>query len=262
MQNGIELAEISKLENTSRFLKSSHLRKVDKIENHMSMVSLTLKDVDLESEWRLEAIKTKRIMILLAAIFCLIQDIAWTMILQKTAMRGKIIRLSLDLICFVATYQIYYSSRAKSFEKVAVSSEKWKMIQFKINQQRESQRQFVWYQIFWVAYSLHQLSNDFAYAIIETDIPDYESVRLTQDYINHFFVGADLLALCLAIVLLDIHWILMGFQLFIYCSIQVGHVYVRYNAIWLDYLVLVVIVQPIIFISNRRSIKTTKSAFL
>ena len=47
----------------------------------MDTFSLTLKDVDLESEWRLEAIKTKKIMIIMAAIFCLIQDIAWTMIL-------------------------------------------------------------------------------------------------------------------------------------------------------------------------------------
>ena len=109
---------------------------------------------------------------------------------------------------------------------------------------------------------MHQLSNDFAYAIIDSDIPDYEKVMLNQNYLNHFFVGADLLAISVAIVLLDIHWVLMGFQLFIYCFVQVGHCYVRYNAIWLDYLILVVIAQPIIFISNRRTIKTNKIVFL
>jgi hypothetical protein len=93
--------------------------------------------------------------------------------------------------------------------------------------------------IFWIAYSFHQLSNDFAYAIIDPSIDDYEAKRLRQDHINYFFVGADLLALCVAIVLMDIHWLFMGSQLFLYCSVQIGHVYFRYNAVFTDYIFLV-----------------------
>ena len=49
----LKQADLKKFENTSRFLKSDHLRKVDKIKNHMNTFTLNLKDVDLECEWRL-----------------------------------------------------------------------------------------------------------------------------------------------------------------------------------------------------------------
>ena len=88
---------------------------------------------------------------------------------------------------------------------------KWEIVQLKMKQKKESQRQFILYQVVWVAYCLHQLSNDFEYAVIDPNLPDYEIKRLHQDFINYFFVGANLLAIIVAIIFLDIHWLIMGF---------------------------------------------------
>jgi hypothetical protein len=103
------------LANTARFLKSEHLRKVDNIQNHLNSVTLNFKDVDLESEWRMIEINKNRIALSLGATFCLIQDVVWTMILQETALRGKIIRLVLDAIQFLSYYQMYYCRKAQDY---------------------------------------------------------------------------------------------------------------------------------------------------
>ena len=58
-----------------------------------------------------------------------------------------------------------------------------------------------------MAYSFHQLSNDFEYGIIHKTDPDYEVKRYNQDLLDHFFVGADLLALSLGLLLMDINWL-------------------------------------------------------
>ena len=74
-------SELKQLALTKRFLKSDRLRSVEKIEKYVYPWTLDFKDVDLESEWRLQEIKGKRIFFIITIFFCVFQDVVWTMIL-------------------------------------------------------------------------------------------------------------------------------------------------------------------------------------
>jgi hypothetical protein len=67
--------------NSARFLKTQYLGNVDKIENHLYKYSINFKDVDLEYEWRLREIHSKKLISLIVTTFALIQDIIWSLYL-------------------------------------------------------------------------------------------------------------------------------------------------------------------------------------
>jgi hypothetical protein len=81
-------------------------------------------------------------------------------------------------------------------------------------------------------------------------------------YHSYFYTGVDILVICLAIVLLDIHWLVMGAQLFIYCSIQIVHAYIAFYPIFHDYVLTAIIVSVSVFIIDYEKIKVSKIRFL
>jgi hypothetical protein len=106
---------------------------------------------------------------------------------------------------------MYYCKKTKDFyTQSAEGHESWNMIQHKIAQQKESKRQFIWYQICFVCYCFHQVANDLDLVGVDPNVHDYETKKLHKDYINCFFVGADIIVIILGLICYDIHWIIMG----------------------------------------------------
>jgi hypothetical protein len=93
-------------------------------------------------------------------------------------------------------------------------------------------------------------------------LPDFEFLKLQQEYRNYFYIGINLLEFCGALVLLDIHWVMMGFQLAVYCIIQVVHIYFVYNTVFQDYLLEVSFLLVYIYSTDYKMIKTAKSNFI
>ena len=54
--NPEEVAQLDVLSKTARFLKKNNLKKLENTENHFHNYTLSMKDEDLEYEWRLIAI--------------------------------------------------------------------------------------------------------------------------------------------------------------------------------------------------------------
>jgi hypothetical protein len=97
-----------------------------------------------------------------------------------------------------------------------------------------------------------QVLYDIEYAKVDPDLPDYEIRKLQQDYLNYFFVGANVSALLVGFVLVDIHCTYMGFQLILYFIFQIVHNYFKYNPIFSDNLFLVMMLQFFVYITEYK----------
>ena len=69
--------ELYRLANTTRFLKSEYLRKVDVVSDHLNTVTLHFKDIDLECEWRLEEFRKKKTILWIIAIYRFVADLVF-----------------------------------------------------------------------------------------------------------------------------------------------------------------------------------------
>lgn len=100
----IENSVLKHLANTVRF-KKNYLRKVDNsVDDHLHAYTLTMKDEDLEYEWRLIEINSRKTMSVVCSIVVVIQDIMWTFLLSKVSWTGKAIKMVLDLVMFFCLY--------------------------------------------------------------------------------------------------------------------------------------------------------------
>lgn len=98
---------LEKLANSKRFLKKNHLQKIDDIKNHLHTYSLDIKDEDLEYEWRLGEMKSRRFMALLCGISFLLGDFFWTFLLARVNFTGKAIKIVLDTLIITSYYQAF-----------------------------------------------------------------------------------------------------------------------------------------------------------
>ena len=73
--DSLKEVELQRLANTTRFLKSEYLRKVDVVSDHLNTFTLHFKDIDLECEWRLEEFKKKKVILWVVAIYRFVADL-------------------------------------------------------------------------------------------------------------------------------------------------------------------------------------------
>ena len=61
---------------------------------------------------------------------------------------------------------------------------------------------------------------------------------IVQDNVNYFFTAVNIFVVVINLLLLDIHWMIMGSGLTLFFAAQTVLVYHRFNNIFIDYLVL------------------------
>ena len=115
--SSVDKSAIAHLEETLRF-KKKYLRKVDETDMHLHSYTLTMKDEDLEYEWRLIEINSRKIMSIVCSLTLLLRDILWTFTLSKVNLTAKAIKLSIDVMVFVSLYQVFFSAKVKKHKKV------------------------------------------------------------------------------------------------------------------------------------------------
>ena len=84
------------------------------------------------------------------------------------------------------------------------------------------------------------------------DVPNAlgEPSWLEDEIKCYFFAGAGILILTSALVIVDVDWIPMSTIQITYCIIQSVHIWYRFRPIFIDYVVAVIIGQPIVYASN------------
>ena len=70
--NSDEVAQLVALSKTARFLKKNNLKKLEESQNHLHDYTLSMKDEDLEYEWRLDAIQNRKKITLGTCVFCIV----------------------------------------------------------------------------------------------------------------------------------------------------------------------------------------------
>ena len=80
------------LSKTARFLKKTNLKSPD---NHLKGFSLNMEDEDLEYEWRLEEMSTKRVIAKYTCLTCVLQTLAWSFLLSEVSLLGKLLKLGI-----------------------------------------------------------------------------------------------------------------------------------------------------------------------
>lgn len=120
---------------------------MEETDKHFHKYTLTLKDEDLEYEWRLHELASRKRVSMNMSILAALQTIVWTMILGETTLTGKIVKLGINALVFFCLAQAFYLPRVKENKKVLdlVSSgdtnlDKWEEVQLKLGLQKESQR--------------------------------------------------------------------------------------------------------------------------
>jgi hypothetical protein len=110
-------AELEKLAYTTRFLKTRYLRKVDIVENHLNNIVLDFKDVDLESEWRLQEIQNKKVTLGIVVWYRLLADLMFNILLTSGNFKINMVRFVVDIITLTTWSLIYYSPKSRKFKQ-------------------------------------------------------------------------------------------------------------------------------------------------
>ena len=88
-------------------ISDEEIQNVDQIGIHLNNYTLHFKKEEYENEWKLISIKGKKWITLLGSIFCVVQDVEWTMILMDTTLIGKIERGLMDIFMLLAWFNVY-----------------------------------------------------------------------------------------------------------------------------------------------------------
>jgi hypothetical protein len=141
--NNVDSAEITRLEKlskTARFLKKNNFQKLESKDQHFHSYTLTMKDEDLEYEWRLLEITSRKRMATIINCLMIFQDLVWTIILSEVDIRGKSIKIVIDVLAIFCLIQMYYIPRVKENKQIieVVNSgeeanyTKWEIVQQKL----------------------------------------------------------------------------------------------------------------------------------
>ena len=74
-----------------------------------------------------------------------------------------------------------------------------------------------------------------------------EEIRI-QTNTNYFFTAINLVSVTITLVHLDIHWTIMGSGLTLFMMGQAVLVYNRFSVVFVDYIVVMILVQIFVFI--------------
>ena len=126
---------LSRYEDSKRFQKK-YLRKVDDTDKHLHAFTLTMKDEDLEYEWRLIEINSRKTISIVCSFILVLRDVLWTFLLSSVNQTAKITKVCIDLIVFFCLYQVFFSARVKKYKNSIQDDpeekSKWEMIKFKL----------------------------------------------------------------------------------------------------------------------------------
>ena len=89
-----------------------------------------------------------------------------------------------------------------------------------------------------------------------------EQEVIVQTNIEHFFTAVNIFVVVINLLLLDIHWMIMGSGLSLFFAAQTVLVYNRFNNIFIDYIVVAMICQIFVFIPTYKKLKVQKISFL
>ena len=91
---------------------------MDNINEHVHSFTLTLKDEDLEYEWRLEEIKSRKALAIITCAGIFMQDVAWAFFASHVSIVGKAIKAVIKVGSLLSLYQAYFNSKVKNNKAV------------------------------------------------------------------------------------------------------------------------------------------------
>ena len=91
---------------------------MEEIDKHFYKYTMSLKDEDLEYEWRLQEIASRKGVSNVLSIMAISQTVVWTMILGETNLDGKIVKLAINALIFFCHAQTFYLPRVKENKKI------------------------------------------------------------------------------------------------------------------------------------------------
>jgi hypothetical protein len=95
-------------------LKKKYLTNLEKPEDHLHRLTLTMKDEDFEYEWRLGEINSRKTMAtLVTLILCLLTDVMWTIVLSSVNTTGKIIKAVIETFICISLFMTFYHPKVK-----------------------------------------------------------------------------------------------------------------------------------------------------
>ena len=175
--------------------------------------------------------KTKRVIAKYTCFTCVIQTVGYSLLLSTISIQAKLLKLGIIAFQFFCLFQTQWIKRVKetdqSLQVVASGTyeehyTKWEVVQLKLTLQKESQRQFFWYNAFFFLYLVFQISQITDYYFrIETTETVTDKELIIQNDLNYFYTGFNIATVVIVLTLLDIHWVIMGTQLTLYSMIQV-----------------------------------------
>ena len=81
------------------------------------MLTLTLNDEDLEYEWRLQEIHSRKTMVIISSLLCLLQDITWTLLLSDVDNTGKMIKLVCDILILISVVSVFFVPKVREIKE-------------------------------------------------------------------------------------------------------------------------------------------------
>ena len=90
---------------------------MDSVDQHLHSVTLTIKDEDMEYEWRLLEISNRKNMAVICTAGCIVQDVMYTVILSEVSTTGRMIKLIIDVILILFLKLVFFVRKVKENKK-------------------------------------------------------------------------------------------------------------------------------------------------
>lgn len=91
---------------------------MDNINEHVHGFSVALKDEDLEYEWRLQEINSRKALSIITCIGIVMQDVGWAFFASHVSIVGKAIKAVIDIGLIFSMFQTYFNPRVKKNKAV------------------------------------------------------------------------------------------------------------------------------------------------
>lgn len=189
--------------------------------------------------------------------------------MADTIWRVRYIRTFLDILGVGVIYQVSYHSEAKKIRKLlpfldqlTFSSDKWGNLKTMQYIEKESKRQFVWYNIFWIIFVAHQAYAPYGYKPVDPSVEDYELRVLNKKLTDHFWILGDYMLLAYGVVCLSVSYYISGISQLIFVTFEAIRVSNDYEIIFGDYMYLMILTVPALTYYNYNRQKNSKNFFL
>ena len=128
--------------------------------------------------------------------------------------------------------------------------------------EKESKRQFVWYNIFWIIFVAHQAYAPYGYKPVDPSEENYELKVLNRKLKDHFWILGDYMLLAYGIVCLSVSYYISGISQLIFVTFEAIRLSNDYEIIFGDYLYLMILTVPALTYYNYNRQKNSKNFFL